>query len=68
MSSVGIEIQNEIKRVRDVLIPAYQAAGPAAAIAIQMMRNSLDNATKALAEGNVIEIIRAYEDLKGYKL
>lgn len=68
MSSVGIEIQNEIKRVRDVLIPAYQEIGPAGQPAIIMMRASLDNATKALAEGNVIEIIRAYEDLKGYKL
>lgn len=68
MSSVGEEIQKEIKRVRDVVIPAYQEIGPPGQLAIMIMKTSLDNAVRALAEGDVIQIIRHYEDLKAYKL
>ena len=68
MSSVGEEIQKEIKRVRDEVMPAYQEIGPAGMFALGQMRQSLDYATKALAEGDVVSILRAYEDLKEYSL
>jgi len=64
MSSVGEEIQVEIKRVRDVVIPQYEEIGDAGKFAIIMMKQTLDEATKALAEGNVVSILRAYQNLK----
>lgn len=33
-----------------------------------MMNASLDAAQRALAEGDVVAMLRAYEDLKGYEL
>lgn len=68
MSSVGEELPKEMARVRDKVIPAYESIGPAGQLGIIMMKASLDNAAKSLAEGDIIEIIRAYEDLKGYTL
>ena len=68
MSSVGEELPKEMARVRDVVMPAYAEIGPPGEFGLMMMRQSLDNAAKALAEGDVIAIIRAYEDLKGYEL
>ncbi len=66
MSSVGEEIQAEIKRVRDVVLPAYLDIGPAGAFAAALMRQSLDKATKALVEQDVAKIISAYMELKEY--
>ena len=66
-SSVGEAIQDEMKRVRDVVIPQYESIGDPGKFAIAMMKNSLDNATKALAEGDVVAIVRSYEDLKGFE-
>lgn len=65
MSSIGEELPKEMARVRE-LIPLYDAI-PTGAFAATLMRQSLDHAARALAEGNVIEIIRAYEALKGFK-
>lgn len=68
--SVGEALPREMTRVRTKVIPEYQAIlaeCPPAAIAIALMNASLDRAQTALASGDVIEILRAYEDLKGYE-
>ncbi len=57
-------LPREMARVRDELIPAYQSIGPAGAFGIMMLRASLDGAAKALASGDVIEILRSYNELK----
>lgn len=67
MSSLGTELPKEMARVRDEVMPAYQSIGPAGSFALTLMRTSLDRATKALAEGDVVEMIGVYETLKGYK-
>ncbi len=67
MSSLGTELPKEMTRVRDDLMPLYQEIGPAGAFALAMMRAELDRATKALAEGDVVQMIRSYEALKGFK-
>lgn len=67
MSSIGIELPKEMARVRDVVLPEYLAI-PGGAIAAAMMRSDLDRAAVALAEGDVIEILRTYESLKGWNL
>lgn len=67
MSSLGTELPKEMARVRDVLMPQYQSIGPAGGFALALMRNELDRATKALAEGDVVTMIRSYEALKEFK-
>lgn len=53
-------------RVRDEVMPAYITIGPAGHLALTLMRVELDRATKALAEGDIIGMLRAYESLKGF--
>ena len=63
-TNVADALQAEIKRVRDEIIPMYQSIGPAGGFAIAMMKADIDLAVKALAEGDVVEIIRQYAALK----
>lgn len=65
--SIGTELPKEMARVRDVVMPPYIEIGPPGFLALTMMRADLDAAAKAMAEGDVIEMIRAYEALKGWK-
>lgn len=67
METLGEALPKEMTRVRDVLMPQYLSIGPAAGFALALMRNSLDRATKALAEGDLPAMIRAYDELKNYK-
>lgn len=67
MSSLGEELPREMTRVRDTLIPEYASIGPAGRFAITLMCADLDRAQKALAEGDVVEMMRVYEALKSYK-
>jgi hypothetical protein len=66
--TLGDALPREMARVRDEVMPAYQAIGLAGAPALVMMRTSLDLAAKAMAEGDVVAMLRAHEDLKGYSL
>lgn len=66
MASLAEALPTEMTRVR-ALIPLYQSIGPAGGFAIMMMNRALDEAQKALAEGDVIAMLRVYEDLKGFK-
>lgn len=62
--TLGDALPREMARVRDELIPAYQSIGPAGSFGLHMLRISLDNATKALASGDVVAMLRAYQELK----
>lgn len=64
--SLGEALPAEMARVRDQLIPLYLSCGTAGVPAATMMRMSLDAAAKAMAEGDVVAMLRAYEDLKGF--
>lgn len=66
MASLGYELPKEMARIRDVLMPHYLAIGPAGGFALTLMRAELDRATKALAEGDVVTMIRSYEALKKF--
>ena len=63
--TLGEALPREMARVRDVVMPAYQAIGPSGAFALAFMRRDLDLAAKALAEGDVAAMLRAYESLRG---
>lgn len=67
MSSLGEDLPKEMARVRDEVMPAYQSIGPAGNFALTLMRTSLDRAAKAMAEGDLPEMISVYQDLKSYK-
>lgn len=66
MSNVGEEIVKEMARVRDELIPAYDAI-PGGVFGATMMRQALDRAAVALATGDVVAIVRSYAELKDFE-
>lgn len=63
--TLGEALPREMARVRDELLPMYDSI-PTGAIAAAMMRADLDRAAKALAAGDVVEMLRVYESLKGF--
>ena len=67
--SLGEALPAEMARVRDKVMPAYsdpKIAG-AGAFALAMMRRDLDLAAKAMIEGDIVAMLRAYEALKEYE-
>lgn len=59
-------IQAHCNRLRDVLIPRYEEAGPAAAFAIAMMRASIAEGEAAIASDDIVRMVRACKDLEEY--
>lgn len=70
MDTLGDALPREMARVRDEVIPVYQDSllNGVGAFAIAMMRNDLDRAAKAMAEGDVVEMLRVYQALKDYSV
>ena len=66
--TVGDALPKEMARIRDIVMPAYQAIGPTGVFALTMMRRDLDAAAKAMAEGDVVAMIRCLQELRSYKL
>ena len=62
--TLGDALPREMARVRDVVMPAYLAIGPAGTFALMFMRRDLDEAARAMAEGDVVAMVRAYRKLK----
>ena len=57
----------EIKRVNEVVIPEYQkiiAIAPMTAITVAIMQAEVDAAVRALANGDVLAMVRLYASLK----
>jgi hypothetical protein len=59
-------LPKEMARVRDEIMPMYQAIGQAGAPALFMMRMELDIAAAAMMNGDTVTMLRAYESLKGF--
>ncbi|MDZ4393783.1 hypothetical protein [Cypionkella sp.] len=67
MTNIAEALVAEIKRMNDVVIPAYQeivVVAPMTAITVAILRAEVDAAMQALAEGDVIKILQAYATLK----
>jgi hypothetical protein len=63
--TLATALPKEMARVRDELLPVYDALPDGVGrFAATMIRADLDRATKALAEGDVVEMLRVYETLK----
>jgi hypothetical protein len=67
--SLAEALPREMARVRDVVLPQYIALRGMPNVmvepAIAMMRHDLDEAAKAMMEGDVVAMLRVYESLKG---
>lgn len=62
--SVGHALPVEQARVRG-LIAEYRAIGPAGMIGATLMEAALQRADEAAISGDVLAILRSYEELKG---
>lgn len=62
--TLGDALPKEMARVRDHVLPHYLAIGPAGAFGAAFIRQDLDAAARAMAEGDVVAMIRSYEKLK----
>lgn len=67
METLGDALPKEMARIRDVVMPAYVAIGPAGGFALEMMRRDLDRAAKALADGDLSAMISVFTSLQQYK-
>ena len=63
--TLGEALPAEMARVRDEVLPVYLSIGPSGLFAATWMRLALDKAAVAMIEGDVIAMMRAYEELKG---
>jgi hypothetical protein len=66
-TTLGESLPAEMARVRDQVMPAYIKIGSPGAMALAFMRADLDRAAKAMAEGDLPAMIRAYESLRGWE-
>lgn len=65
--TLGDALPREMARVREIR-DVYLEPDMNGAIAAALMARDLDAAAKALAEGDLAEMIRVYESLKGWQL
>ena len=63
MTSLAEQLPKEQQRVRE-LLPHYDAI-PTGAFGGMMLRQALTRAEQAAASGDVIAMLRSYEELKG---
>ncbi len=62
--SLGTALPKEIERCQE-LLTQYAAIGPAGIFGATMIRADIAAAHKAMMEGDVVGMLRAYEALKG---
>ena len=70
MSSLATELPEEIKRVselRDEFISLRGMPNVVVEPQIAIMTAEIDRAVRSLASGDVVEMLRAYQALKGYE-
>lgn len=63
MSNLIEGIQEEQKRIRE-LKPLYEEIGPEGMFGLSIINQALDQADKAIASGDVIEMLVVYKELK----
>jgi hypothetical protein len=66
MNTIAEDLPKEQQRCREILENA-QALGLAGGFLATQLKQSLSHAERAAAEGDVVAMIRAYEDLQSYK-
>ena len=66
IETLGDALPKEMARVRE-LMPMYREIGPAGSFALAMMEASLQAAERASCAGDVVGMLRALSDLRGYE-
>lgn len=66
MSSLGTEFPVELARARE-LLGVYRDIGPAGSFGAVVIEGAIRTAEQALASGDVVAMLRSYEELKGLK-
>ena len=64
MSSLAVELPKEQQRVRE-LLPLYDQI-PTGVFAATLMRQAITRAEQAASSGDVIAMLRSYEELRGF--
>lgn len=62
--SLGHALPREMARVRDDVLPHFVDLGPVGSFGAAFIRADLDDAARALASGDVVEMIRCYKALR----
>lgn len=65
-TSLGEALPREISRNVE-LLAVYKEIGPAGAFGALMIKSDIDRATEALASGDVVEMLAAYNAMKDNK-
>lgn len=65
-SNLATSLQDELKRNRDLLL-FYKEIGPVGTFGFTMISQDIDNATKAIMEGDVAAMIQSFNTLKNNK-
>jgi len=65
--TLGDALPKQIARVRDEVLPIYLSTN-GGQFAAQQMRADLDRASKAMIEGDLVEMVRVYKALKEWTL
>lgn len=67
MTTVGDDFPKEQARVREALA-VYRSIGPEAAFAIALIEATLRQADEAMASGDLVRILQAYQAMKDIQL
>lgn len=66
MKTLGEALPEEIKRIREEVIPAYESIGSSGQYAVIVMKAELVAAEKAIADSDAVGQLHAYRRLKGW--
>jgi len=66
METLADALPREQERVRELIV-IYESIGAPGAFALATMKNSLRDADRASVSGDVVSMLRALEDLRGYE-
>jgi len=67
VETLGDALQREIERVQEIRTEYLTLPNGVGMPAAAMMQASINAATRAMLEGDVIAMLRSYEDLKGHE-
>ena len=66
MTSLGDDLPKEQARCRE-LLGIYKQIGPPGQFGAMMIEQALQRANQAVISGDIVAMIRSYEELKGLK-
>lgn len=66
-TSVGDALPDEIARVTQLIATYASLEGGVGGFAIAMMQRAIRSAADAMLAGDVVAMVRAYDELKGFK-